>query len=498
MKKRFCLLLSLLLMLTVIPAMGEQTPTISIFLEMPSEFNPEGNPFIEQIEEATGVKIEWIMPPINSYQESLNLMIADGNYPDLIQMPSTTSPAYINAVEGGILLPLDELLGSYQNLTEYIDPVSYAALRASAGGTLYGIPRNTLVRQDGFIVRKDWLDKLNIILPEDGLVTLEEFYDILYAFTYDDPDGNGKQDTYGLIDNSNNGNLVPFIPYAFGCRGWQVHGDSYLNEAECLEHDYYKQALSYTAKLWADGVIDPTWPNSIGNAFRDRFYTGAAGVARFFGGWISTYEPALKANFPEAEVAYIAGIKDENGLCQAGSGFGGNIYSFYTLTASAKGKEDAVLRVLDYLLSDEGWDLMNYGVKGLHWEEDENGNKYPTDQYEEYSKYRSYLTLLRRYNDPDYFIAINNTPEQKEFARSAITKAIDIAVPSLDYGYTPASAQQTTFLEYNSEMDVVRSKIIVGELPVDAWDEALAKWYSLGGQQVVDDKIAYIEASQAQ
>ena len=497
MKRILALVLAAMMVLGIAPtALADERPTISIFLQMPSEFNPETDPYVAKVESATGVDIEWIMPPINSYEESLNLMMADGDYPDIIQFPNTTGAAWINAVESEVLLPLDDLIPQYENLSQYVDPSSYSALRASGGGTLYGIARNTIVRKDGWLIRKDWCDKLGITLPEDGLLTLQEFYDICYAFTYGDPDGNGVQDTWGFVDSAN-GILTPFAPYAFGCRGWQEHDGAYayMDETYCLEHDCYKEALAYTAKLWQDGLIDPTWPTNAGNAFRDRFYVGAAGIARFFGGWISTYEDSLKANCPDAEVAYIVGIKDKDGVTRAGSTFGGNIYSFYGLTLSCEGKEDAALKVLDYLLSDEGWDLMNYGVKGIHWDEDAEGNKFATDAYSEYSSIRSYVTLLRRYNDPDYFVGINLSPEQKAFAKKAIADAVAITVPTLDYGYVPASAQETMLLEYKGELDVVRSKIIVGELSVDAWDEALAKYYEMGYAQVVEDMVAYIESN---
>ena len=39
------------------------------------------------------------------------------------------------------------------------------------------------------IVRKDWLDELN--LPEPA--TLDDYYNVLKAFTEQDPDGNGKR-----------------------------------------------------------------------------------------------------------------------------------------------------------------------------------------------------------------------------------------------------------------------------------------------------------------
>ena len=50
-----------------------------------------------------------------------------------------------------------------------------------------------------------------------------------------------------IIDNVTNGNLYPFIPYAFGVNGWDKHEGEweYMSEYYCREHDSYKQALAY-------------------------------------------------------------------------------------------------------------------------------------------------------------------------------------------------------------------------------------------------------------
>ncbi len=45
------------------------------------------------------------------------------------------------------------------------------------------------------MIRKDWLAKLGLKEPK----TVEDLYTVAKAFTEQDPDGNGKKDTYGLI-----------------------------------------------------------------------------------------------------------------------------------------------------------------------------------------------------------------------------------------------------------------------------------------------------------
>ncbi len=493
------LLLALFLACACFPlsASAQSGKPLTFTMQMLSEYVPDQDPILARIQEATGVTLAMELPPVNSYQERLNIIMASGDYPAIVQFPGLTNAAYINAMDSGILLPLDEYLDEFENLKQYVDPVSYDAMRASSNGVLYGIPRNTIVREDGFAVRKDWMDKLGIALPEDGYLTKQEFYDLLYAFTFGDPDGNGVNDTYGWT-NDTNGNLLPLVPYASGCIGWQAHeGEyAYMNEMYCQEHDHYKEALAHTAKLWADGLIDPNWPSIRGLAFRDRFYTGAVGVIRMFGGWLMDYEKGVKANFPDAEIAFIAGIKNDDGEVIAGSPMGGNIYSFFSLTIACEGREREALSMLNYLLSDEGWKMLNYGCEGIHYEEDAEGNITALEGYANYNTYRSYITLLRRYNDPAYFVPISMSPEQKETAYDYIQRASAITVPDLSYGYAPPATQQTAYLDYASELSVIISKIIVGELPVDAWDDALAGWYKNGGQDMVDQMNAFIEASQ--
>ena len=66
--------------------------------------------------------------------------------------------------------------------------------------------------------RTDWAEAVGITEAPD---TIEEVYDMLYKFTYNDPDGNGQNDTYGMEMTKYTG---PFdiIQTWFGCgKNWQ-------------------------------------------------------------------------------------------------------------------------------------------------------------------------------------------------------------------------------------------------------------------------------------
>jgi ABC-type glycerol-3-phosphate transport system substrate-binding protein len=91
--------------------------------------------------------------------------------------------------------------GAFWDITPYIkDYKTLSAMpavvwdNAKIKGKNYGVPRpRPLEGSWGVHVRKDWLDKLGMKVPE----TMDEMYAVLKAFTEKDPDGNGKADTLG-------------------------------------------------------------------------------------------------------------------------------------------------------------------------------------------------------------------------------------------------------------------------------------------------------------
>ena len=88
-------------------------------------------------------------------------------------------------------------------------------------GEIYGIPRTTIQRDDGFIIRQDRCDNVGFKIPEDNLFTVDQFRDLMLRFTNDDPNKNGKN-TYGWASPSDEkDNMGPLMGYAFGDLGWQ-------------------------------------------------------------------------------------------------------------------------------------------------------------------------------------------------------------------------------------------------------------------------------------
>lgn len=126
----------------------------------------------------------------------LSTGIMSGNYPDIIY---TNSSDYVNYANGGVIADITELLDEYASdeLKEYLNADGGLALDClTVDGKLYGLPKmsSSYDKVSLMFIRKDWLDNLGLSVP----TTMEELREVAHAFTYNDPDGNGKNDTYGL------------------------------------------------------------------------------------------------------------------------------------------------------------------------------------------------------------------------------------------------------------------------------------------------------------
>src|SRR5262249_10280317 len=127
-------------------------------------------------------------------------------------------------------------------------------------GQMYGFPDpGTLPHIDGLVVRQDWLDKLNLKAPTN----LDEFMTVAKAFTFNDPDGHGKADTYGLcgyIEGSGlpRAGLGTRFDWAFGAFGaggvWNVGTTDALLNARQLG---YMKGVQEVKSLVDAKVIDP-------------------------------------------------------------------------------------------------------------------------------------------------------------------------------------------------------------------------------------------------
>jgi putative aldouronate transport system substrate-binding protein len=100
------------------------------------------------------------------------------------------------------------------------------------------------------IYRSDWLETLGLAVPN----TLDELYDVLRAFTRDDPDRDGVDNTIGMAWTG--GYLGPFYNLAvmFGAPNRFGLKDGKL--VPWFEYGEFFQAMEYCKRLYDEGIIN--------------------------------------------------------------------------------------------------------------------------------------------------------------------------------------------------------------------------------------------------
>lgn len=451
--------------------------------------------YFAAVEEATNTKINIELPPASSYTERLQMMIASTEYADVTLFPSHTDKVFVDACRDGVFIRLNEMLEDCPNIMAHTYDISWETLQILRDGgddSIYAVPRTSIARADGYTIRKDWLDAVGYTdYTEGDTMTIDQLKEILTLFTYNDPDGNGIDDTYGFGTYADaDGNIDVFFSQAFGLGGWGEYDGEIIDLRRSRDHDNYKRALQFSQELWAEGLVDPDAPTIQGDVALDRLKKGVTGVYAEFAGWMTMYEDEMKELNPDVERIYVPAIVENEGDVYSAGAFSTGFWGQWAIANTAE-KPERILAVFDYMLSDEGWPSTNYGPEGYSWTE-ENGVVTPTENYTQDFAGRN---ILRRNDDPGFFVSLDQSAENRERIENLIDICVNQYVFSLDQGYRPPIADDPTFIDYEKNMKVQISKIVVGELPVDEWDAILDGWYDAGGETYVEQMRAYIEST---
>lgn len=194
----------------------------------------------------------------------LSTAIMSGDYPDVF---STNGSEYMNMAESGAVADITDVFEQYasEELKAYMTNDGGMALESLyIDGRLYGLPRlnsDPYSSANMMWIRQDWLDNLNLEIP----TTMEELKEVAHAFTYNDPDGDGQDNTYGLaldginVINTSIGNMDPvFNAYGayFGSNGLTyLEGENGEVVWGGANTEGVKAALQLLQDMYKDGSI---------------------------------------------------------------------------------------------------------------------------------------------------------------------------------------------------------------------------------------------------
>ena len=339
---------------------------------------------------------------------------------------------------------------------------------------------NTLI-----IMRQDWLDNLGLSYPE----TVEEFTEVMRAFTEDDPDGNGEDDTYGYTDGKPIGNF-DWAFYAYG----RKFADFYLNEDEevlpVFEDPAFVPGMTLIKKLWDSGYIDKEYMLNDNRMKEEKFYQGRAGaMPGVLFRHVNRHENSLRELFPDASIAYGLPPKGPDG--DFGFSAQGKSGKFTAVTVVCEHPEKA-MDFINFMLSKEGNDLLRLGIEGLHYEmvdgkpvfneEERAKDSFSSDGWAHPLAWGSFYWPLESHYLPE-------TEPQRERALESIEIAKEAQVPNLIKQKTPADIEYGSAV--NDAYEQTFSDILQGSMTIEEGIDFLRdEWYAQGGDEILADAQA--------
>jgi putative aldouronate transport system substrate-binding protein len=464
----------------------------------------EGSIVQRELEKRYNIRITNV--PVDSYNgEQKNLLIATGiDFDVWIGWAGVGSMR--EKVNTGLIRPISmEMMNKFApGIVKILtDAQAQWPALASVDGVLYGFPAYSIDQTGpwGLSVRTDWLKNLGVTtLPK----TLDELEALMVRFRNDDPDKNGRRDTYALSLAQNNGGKM-INPYLFASYGvnldlWGIDTDG--SPKWYAIDDNYRQALVKMNEWWAKEIYDPS---ILVNQTRTDNMTRVANglVAGYFGtDWliVGGANPSALSGWnlylrehPNTDVdtltTHIPPVSGPKGTFtnQYNISPTSNVTNFGRKTSDEK-----VARVLsmfnDTLTQRDLYLLVYYGIEGQQWTYD--ASKRPVvkpewgapEKQTEIGTYRYYphVFLPKEYLDIAYDINRFKSYEAiKDYSVLPIHLAQGISTEAdLEYGSATSAIAQEYFW-----------KTVTGEWNVNStWNDYVARWKAAGGQQILDAK----------
>lgn len=248
---------------------------------------------IKRMEETTGVQIEWELVEASAYDEKRSIMLASGDFPDVIKNGVSVTEMIKYGSEGAFL-PLEELQEKYapQFMAAYDKVEGLRGTNTMPDGHSYSFAVTGFAPFIGLsrigAINTDWLDAVGMELP----TTLDELKDVLIAFRDQDPNGNGEKDEIplswaGALNNNLAGGVgwgmgLNWLADAFGCPDPDTHLDVVDGTVTFVPtREEYKAFIIWLNELYNEGLIDPNGFSQATDQYRAKLTaeTPVVGVA---------------------------------------------------------------------------------------------------------------------------------------------------------------------------------------------------------------------------
>lgn len=313
--------------------------------------------FAQEYMKRIGIKVSYMHPAQGQESEALNLLLASGNLPDIIETDwLSRNPDSMIAQK--VIQPLNSIIEkNAPNFKKYLEENPDIAIAAKTdSGQYYAFPfvRNgeKLLNVSGFYMRDDWMKELDLEYPE----TLDEWEEVLTAFKE-------KKGAKGpLVTGSTS--LLNLAS------GYGIDDGFYVEDGKVkygVTDPAFGKFLETMNRWYKNGLIDKNLPTMEAKYGNSCMLDGSAGVSFGAGGsGMGVLLTSAKANGNENySLRAVKAPAETKGAMPKFSNRETKLSSKGAAAITANCKNvDLAAKFLDYSYSDEGEMLNNFGIEG--------------------------------------------------------------------------------------------------------------------------------------
>lgn len=324
--------------------------------------NPDA-PILEVIKEKTGVDLKLEPLSGSNYDEKKTALIATNNIPDILGVTSADLQEFGRT---GIFVPISDYLDQLPNFQKLIEErPEINKLRVD--GKLYGFPQLENYRvgvAPQAMIRTDLLEKHGLEVP----TSFDEFYEVLKALKAEYPDS--------IPFTTRNGTLymIGQLAYAMGAGGFPgFTGTPVYYEPDQEAYVYgpstpdFKNVVDYLHRMYDEQLLDADYAVNTKDMAFEKLSSGRA-LSYYDNNTFAArnFNPALKEIDPDAIIEMIPPLENSEGQVRSYRYQQDWLMENYVISSKV---EDPLplLKMFDWMYSEEGTMVTNFGVQGEHY-----------------------------------------------------------------------------------------------------------------------------------
>lgn len=359
------------------------------FFAVPGSEINDDNEIQQIIADKTGVKVKETWLTGQTAEEAVGMMITGGELPDFICGGSGQSQLY----DADVLVALDDYLDDYPNIKNFFTQQQWDQLRQD-DGHIYWIPQFSNIKGEEKVCTHNdeafWI-QARVLKWADypEIRTMDQYFDLIERYNEANPT---------MEDGTEN------IPYTILCDDWRYFClenapqflDGYPNDGSCIvdpetltviDYNTTDTEVKYFQKLneeYQKGIVDPESFTQTYDEYIAKLSTGRVlGMIDQWWDFAYTAGDAIKQAGLDAQGCdYIPlPITIDESVKNQWHCSGGvlNVSDGLAITTSCEDVE-AALQFVDDLLSQDIHNLRFWGVEGVDYNVDDNGEFYRTEE----------------------------------------------------------------------------------------------------------------------